>query len=78
MCSRTQIVFRYLPNMKPSKQQVVTGTDMHKIIIGLMVIYFLGDPGMETIAWLGGMKNYVITAVIALATAPFIVSQLDG
>ena len=51
---------------------------MHKIIIGLMVIYFLGDPGMETIAWLGGMKNYVIITVIALATAPFIVSQLDG
>ena len=64
--------------MEPSKQQVVTGTDMHKIIIGLMVIYFLGDPGMETIAWLGGMKNYVITAAIALVSIPFIVSQLDG
>ena len=64
--------------MKSSNQQVVTGTDMHKIIIGLMAIYFLGDPGMETIAWLGGMKNYVIITVIALATAPFIVSQLDG
>ena len=51
---------------------------MHKIIIGLLVIYLLGDPGMETIAWLGGMKNYVITAVIALAAAPFIVSQLDS
>ena len=51
---------------------------MHKIIVGLLVIYFIGDPGMETIAWLGSMKNYAITAVIALATAPFIVSQLDS
>ena len=57
---------------------MVTEIEMHKIIIGLLLIYFLGDPGMETIAWLGSMKNYVITAVIALATAPFIVSQLDG
>jgi len=57
---------------------VVTEIEMHKIIIGLLLIYFLGDPGMETIAWLGSMKNYVITAVIALVTAPFIVSQLDG
>ena len=64
--------------MKPSKRQVVTETDMHKLIIGLMVIFFLGDPGMETIAWLGGMKNYVITAAIALVSMPFIVSQLDG
>jgi hypothetical protein len=53
-------------------------TDMHKLIIGLMVVFFLGDPGMETIAWLGGMKNYVITAVIAMVSMPFIVSQLDG
>jgi hypothetical protein len=51
---------------------------MHKIIIALLVIYFLGDPGMETLAWLGSMKNYVVTAAIALATAPFIISQLDG
>ena len=50
---------------------------MHKLIIGLMVVFFLGDPGMETIAWLGGMKNYVITAA-ALVSMPFIVSQLDG
>jgi hypothetical protein len=64
--------------MEPSKQQVVVETNMHKYIIGLMVIFFLGDPGMETIAWLGDMKNYVITAAIALASMPFIISQLDG
>jgi hypothetical protein len=51
---------------------------MHRYIIGLMVIFFLGDPGMETIAWLGDMKNYVITAAIALVSMPFIVSQFDG
>ena len=63
--------------MEPSKQQLVTETDMHKLIIGLMIIYFLGAPGMETMAWLGGVKNYVITAVIALVSMPFIVTQLD-
>jgi len=51
---------------------------MHKLIIGLMVVFFLGDPGMETIAWLGDMKSYVVTAAIALVSMPFIVSQLDG
>ena len=51
---------------------------MHKLIIGLMVAFFLGDPGMETIAWLGDMKSYVVTAAIALVSMPFIVSQLDG
>ena len=43
-----------------------------------MVIFFLGDPGMETIAWLGDVKNYVIAAAIAVSSMPFIVSQLDG
>jgi len=51
---------------------------MNKVIIALMVIFFLGDPGMETIAWLGEMKNYVVAAAIAMVSMPFIVSQLDG
>jgi hypothetical protein len=51
---------------------------MNRIFIALMIIYFIGDPSMETIAWLGDMKNYVIAAVIALCSMPFIVSQLDG
>ena len=51
---------------------------MHKLIIGLMVVFFLGDPGMESIAWLGDMKSYVVTAAIALVSMPFIVSLLDG
>ena len=53
-------------------------TDMYKVIIGLMIIFFVGDPGMETIAWLGDMKNYVVTAAIAMVSMPFIISQLDG
>ena len=64
--------------MKASKQQVIMEKDMHKLILGLMVIFFLGAPGMETITWLGDMKNYVITAAVALVSMPFIVSQLDG
>ena len=51
---------------------------MNKIFFALMIIFFLGDPGMETIAWLGGMKIYAVTAAIALVSMPFIVSQLDG
>ncbi len=51
---------------------------MDKLIIGLMIIFFAGDPGMETVALLGDAKNYVITAAIALVAMPFIVSQLDG
>lgn len=64
--------------MEPSKQQLVMETDMNRILIALMVIFFLGDPGMETIAWLGDMKNYVVAAAIALISMPSIVSQLDG
>jgi hypothetical protein len=56
----------------------VTENDMNRIFIALMIIYFVGDPSMETIAWLGDMKNYVVAAVIALCSMPFIVSQLDG
>ena len=64
--------------MEPSKQQLVTEIDMNRILIALMVIFFLGDPGMETIAWLGDMKSYIVAAAIALISMPFIVSQLDG
>lgn len=51
---------------------------MHKFIIGLMVIFLLGDPSLQTLAWLGEMKTYLVTAAIALVSIPFVVSQLDG
>ena len=51
---------------------------MHKVFIGLMVIFFLGAPGMETLAWLGEIKIYMVAAVISLVSIPFVVSQLDG
>ena len=51
---------------------------MHKIFIGLMVIFFLGDPGLQTLAWLGDMKIYMVAAAIALVSIPFVTSQLDG
>ena len=53
-------------------------TGMHKYIIGLMVIFFLGDPSLQTLAWLGDIKVYIVTAAIALVSIPFVVSQLDG
>jgi len=64
--------------IEPSKQQVATETDMHKLIIGLMVIFFLGDPGLQTLEWLGDIKIYLVTAAIALVSIPFVTSQLDG
>ena len=51
---------------------------MHKFIIGLMVIFFLGDPSLQTLTWLGEMKLYIVAAAIALVSIPFVVSQLDG
>jgi hypothetical protein len=57
---------------------MLTETDMHKLIIGLMVIFLLGDPSLQTLAWLGEMKTYIVAASIALVTIPFVVSQLDG
>jgi len=51
---------------------------MHKVFIGLMVIFFLGDPSLQTLAWLGEMKLYIVAAAIAMVSIPFIVSQLDG
>jgi hypothetical protein len=64
--------------IEPSKQQVVTEKDMHKLIISLMVIFFLGDPSFQTLAWLGEMKTYMVAAAIALVSIPFVISQIDG
>ncbi len=52
--------------------------DMHKLFIGLMVILFLGDPSLQSLAWLGEMKTYLVAATIALVSLPFVVSQIDG
>jgi hypothetical protein len=57
---------------------VETEIDMHKLIIGLMVIFFLGDPSLQSLAWLGEMKTYLVAAAIALVSIPLVVSQLDG
>ena len=51
---------------------------MNKVIIALMVIFFLGDPGMETIAWLGDMKYYLVATALSIVSMPFIISQLEG
>ena len=64
--------------IEPSKQQVVTETDMHKLFFGLMVIIFLGDSSLQTLAWLGEVKIYMVAAAIALVFMPFVVSQFDG
>jgi len=51
---------------------------MHKVFIGLMVIFFLGDPSLQTLAWLGEMKLYIVAAAVAMVSIPFVVSQFDG
>ena len=51
---------------------------MHKVCIGLMVIFFLGDPSLQTLAWLGEMKLYIVAAAIAMVSMPFVISQLDS
>jgi hypothetical protein len=51
---------------------------MHKLIIGLMVIFFLGDPSLQTLTWLGEMKLYIVAAAVALVSIPFVSSVLDG
>jgi hypothetical protein len=56
----------------------MTESEMNKIFIALMIIFFAGDPGMETLSWLGDIKNYVVAGAFALCSMPFIISQLDG
>jgi hypothetical protein len=51
---------------------------MNKIIITLMAIYFLGDPPLQYLVWLGDLKLYVIAAALSLVSTPWIASQLDG
>ena len=51
---------------------------MHKLMIGLMVIYFLGDPGLQYLTWLGDIKLYVVAAAVAIASMPWVTSQIDG
>ena len=51
---------------------------MNKMIIALMAIYFLGDPGLQYLAWLGDLKIYVVATAITLVSMPWITSQLDG
>ncbi len=51
---------------------------MNKMIITLMVIYFLGDPSLQYLAWLGALKIYVVAAAITLVSMPWVASHLDG
>jgi hypothetical protein len=51
---------------------------MNKVIVALMAIYFIGDPGLQYLAWLGELKVYIVAGAIALVSMPWIASQLDG
>jgi hypothetical protein len=57
---------------------ICEGGDMNKIIITLMAIYFVGDPHLQYLAWLGDLKLYIVAAAIALVSMPWIAEQLDG
>jgi hypothetical protein len=60
------------------KQRNMKEATMNKVIIALMAIYFLGDPGLQYLSWLGDLKLYVVAAALALVSMPWIASQLDG
>jgi hypothetical protein len=51
---------------------------MNKVILAIMTIYFLGDPDLQYLTWLGDLKLYLVAAAIALVSMPWIASQLDG
>ena len=51
---------------------------MNKVMMVLMAIYFLGDPDLQYLAWLGDLKVYLVASAIALVSMPWIASQLDG
>jgi hypothetical protein len=51
---------------------------MNKVIIALMAIYFLGDPDLQYLAWLGDLKIYVAAAAITLVSMPWVASQFNG
>jgi hypothetical protein len=51
---------------------------IHKVMTALMAIYFLGDPDLQYLAWLGDLKVYCVAAAIAMVSMPWIASQLDG
>jgi hypothetical protein len=51
---------------------------MNKIIITFMAIYFLGDPDLQYLFWLGDLKIYVVAAALSLVSMPWIAKQLDG
>jgi len=43
-----------------------------------MAIYFVGDPHLQYLSWLGDLKLYIVAVAIALVSMPWIVEQLDG
>ena len=51
---------------------------MNKIILALMVIYFIGDPHLQYLSWLGDLKIHVVAAALSLVSMPWITEQLDG
>jgi hypothetical protein len=60
------------------QHQLLKEATMDKIIIALMAIYFLGDPDLQYLSWLGDMKLYIVAAAIALVSMPWIAEQFDG
>jgi hypothetical protein len=51
---------------------------IHKVMMALMAIYFLGDPNLQYLAWLGDLKVYLVAAAIAVVSMPWIASQIEG
>jgi hypothetical protein len=51
---------------------------MTKVILGLMAIYLVGDPGLQYLLWMGDLKVFIITAAVALVSMPWIAKQVGG
>jgi hypothetical protein len=60
------------------EMQVVMEMVMNKLIFALVVVFFLGDPGLQTLAWLGEFHDYIVATAIALISMPWVTEQFDG
>ena len=51
---------------------------INKVMIALMAIYLLGDPGLQYLAWLGDLKAYFVAAAIALVSLPLHIARIQN
>lgn len=51
---------------------------MHRLFILLVVVYYVGDPGLTMLSQFSEVREYLVAFILAIIAVPWVVAHFDN